>query len=74
MKTKSVVFYALILTYLFICSNAHGQAREIINLNDQWKFKLGTVAGAEMPGYDDSAWDTPANNQAETYRVIKIDR
>jgi len=31
--------------------------RQNINLNRDWKFKLGDYLGAEAPGYDDAAWD-----------------
>ena len=31
--------------------------RQNINLNRDWKFKLGDYPGAEAPGYDDAAWD-----------------
>jgi len=32
--------------------------RQDLNLNRDWKFKLGDYPGAQAAGYDDSAWDT----------------
>jgi len=31
--------------------------RQSINLNRDWKFKLGDYSGAQAPAYDDSSWD-----------------
>lgn len=34
---------------------AHVNGRDVL-FNDHWKFHLGSLAGAEAPDYDDSAW------------------
>src|SRR3954466_7572888 len=47
--------------------------RAVYNFNPDWKFTFGDAAGAEQPGFDDSAW-TPVSlphtwNETDTYRA-----
>ena len=50
-----------ILTLLFCCILCAGcssvvSPREVTDFNDGWKFHLGDVTEASVPGYDDSGW------------------
>ena len=38
--------------------NAAGGLRQILNINQSWKFLLGDHSGAQMPSFDDSAWSS----------------
>lgn len=50
----------LLLLVLMTLSGSLGAAeplRHNLNINRDWKFKLGDVSGAEAPAFDDSAWN-----------------
>ncbi len=55
MKTHQILF---ILLFLLCFGNiqAVDQARERININREWKFKLGDNSGAEAEVYNDKEW------------------
>ncbi len=38
--------------------NAAGGLRQVLNINQAWKFLLGDHSGAQMPSFDDSAWSS----------------
>lgn len=38
-------------------SNPGSLPRQMVNVNQSWKFLLGDYTGAEKPSYDDSAWN-----------------
>ena len=49
------------IIFLFFCVslsyNLVAQERDYINLQRDWKFKLGETASAALPEFDDSAWE-----------------
>ncbi|MEO6993925.1 MAG: hypothetical protein ABI273_09870, partial [Lacunisphaera sp.] len=49
----------LLLVGMFaaVSTSLAAEVRHIENFNREWTFKLGDVAGAEAPNFDDSAWD-----------------
>ncbi len=49
-----------LLAAFVTCSGcgASGAARQTLNFNRQWTFHLGDAAGAEVPAFDDAAWDS----------------
>src|SRR3954447_24687692 len=49
----------LLIALLSACSMALPAAdlRQVINLNREWTFQLGDVAGADAVKFDDSKWD-----------------
>jgi beta-galactosidase len=38
--------------------NAGGGSRQIINMNQSWKFLLGDYSSAQMPSYNDTSWNS----------------
>ncbi len=53
---KKIIF--ILFGFVVIFSSASAQSiRQNININREWKFKLGDYSGAEMPAFDDSKWD-----------------
>ncbi len=52
--------YKKLAWIIITCAIALGtaSAREVVDLNFGWKFKLGKNAGAEATGYNDSTWAT----------------
>lgn len=53
---KKIIF----IVSCFVCLHASVIAQSIrqnININREWKFKLGDYSGAEVPSFDDSKWD-----------------
>jgi beta-galactosidase len=48
--------------------------RAVYNFNPGWKFAFGDAAGAEQPGFDDSAWASVSLphtwNETDTYRAF----
>ncbi len=48
----------LIILFIVFQTTINAQTvRKNININREWKFKLGDYSGAEVPAYDDSKWD-----------------
>ncbi len=57
LKFRLTFFIFCVSTFLFGCTNLTSQTREIIDFNDEWKFHLGNVKGAELPKYNDASWE-----------------
>lgn len=51
-----ILFRRIALVLLLTASVTGLQARKVENLNFGWRFHAGDLAGAELPGYDDSRW------------------
>ena len=49
----------LLCTFCFqaIYASTNAQPRDIINLNNGWKYSQGDYTGAELVGYDDGNWE-----------------
>ncbi|MBA0882169.1 glycoside hydrolase family 2 protein [Flavobacterium undicola] len=48
----------LFLLFIVFQTTINAQTvRKNININPEWKFKLGDYSGAEVPAFDDSKWD-----------------
>lgn len=52
-KTVFVLF-CFVVTFISVSAQS---IRQNININREWKFKLGDYSGAEEPAFDDSKWD-----------------
>jgi len=46
-----------VLASLVLVSAAAARGREILPLDDDWRFAKGDAPGAEQPGYNDSQWE-----------------
>jgi hypothetical protein len=55
MKKLLLLFILMMLTGSLWASES---LRENININRDWKFKLGDYPGAETPAYDDTGWES----------------
>ena len=55
MKIKTFYLFLLTLLFSFSCAVQQPTERET-NFNNDWKFIRADVAGAEQPGFDDTAW------------------
>jgi beta-galactosidase len=51
-----IIVVAVALIALAVPSAA--SARTVMELSSHWNFRLGDVAGAQAPGFDDSSWQT----------------
>jgi beta-galactosidase len=56
MNTYKFLFIASFGLVLLTCQMQVPAARQEILFNQQWRFHLGDVPGAEAVGYDDTAW------------------
>ena len=56
---KTILQYTLILStsIYFGYTNSYSQSREIININDSWKYTLSDDSTLFEADYDDSGWD-----------------
>lgn len=53
---RKTVFALFCFVTIFTSVSAQS-IRQNININREWKFKLGDYSGAEVPAFDDSNWD-----------------
>jgi beta-galactosidase len=51
-------FALAVLGGLVMATFFPARARDILPLDDEWRFMQGDAPGAEQPGYDDSQWKT----------------
>ena len=74
--TRKTISAILALT-IFSMAWANGFERQKYNFNSDWKLKVGDIAGAEKPAYDDTGWKTvtlpQAFNEDEAFAVDIID-
>ena len=61
--TRKTISAILALT-IFSMAWANGFERQKYNFNSDWKLKVGDIAGAEKPAYDDTGWKTVTLPQA----------
>src|SRR5271166_205943 len=57
---KKLLLSLLLIAYACSSLSAAETLRQIVNINRDWKFKLGDYPGAEAVTYADAAWD-PVN-------------
>ena len=82
---RNQLICTLLLSTFFLVNQINGQVikttqfqppaspRANYNFNPGWKFTFGDVAGADQPGFDDSAWNSVSLphtwNETDTYRT-----